>query len=152
MAAETTETATPQPTETSAPPPAAPPRETTLVEHEAQFGRKKPAAPPPEAPAAPIAEAPKPVERQRATKQEATAAEVPRIKELSRKWREAGRRAELAEARAAAYQQPPAAPKAPESNANGFTTPEPKLTDFLNEEDPHAAWLAARQDWKADKR
>ena len=86
--------------------------------------------------------------------------DVPRIRELSA---EVQRLRKQLETRTASSPQPRTAPQpqarpAPAQNGNGamdhwaFPKPEPKQVDFANADDPYAAWLEARQDWKLEKR
>ena len=93
--------------------------------------------------------------KQRSKSQDATAADVPRIRELTRKMREAEARAEAAEAKALALEQqgqpkpdaaaaPPSAAAAPQ----GFTVAKPQLADFPTYEEFNEALV----DWKIQAR
>lgn len=84
----------------------------------------------------------KPREKHRAKSQHATATDVPRIAELTKKRREAEERAEKAEKRAQELEQQMKAPKVPEAPKD-FTEPEPKYEDFANEPDQYAAHMRA---------
>jgi len=151
------------PTETPAPPTTPDPQESTsLADHEAQFGPGKdrtPAKEPIAATSAPtngeVTETPTEAERarddkgqftkadterRRSARQDATPADSPRIAELTRKWREAERRAEEAERRASVSsptREPAAAPSAP------FSEKEPKIEDFASDPDPYTAYTKA---------
>lgn len=100
--------------------------------------------------------------RHRAKSQQATAADVPRINELTRKLREA--EAELARYRSAPRVEPPSppsvkppAPPAPVATAaappagEGFTDPEPKLEDFSDKDDPYLHYNRAWAKWDRKK-
>lgn len=88
--------------------------------------------------------------RHRRQKDMATAADVPRIQELTRKLREKEREFEEYKAKSAPVQpsERPALPKpnirpVPKIDDATFSEPEPKLDDFADQADPYAAWLRA---------
>lgn len=148
--------------------PADPHESLSLSEHEAAFGggTESPAAaeaepvavPEPQQPAGEPEPAPantdeargerdelgrwKPREKHRAKSQHATAADVPRINELTKKHREAEARAIAAEKRAQELEQRLTAPKVPEPPKD-FTDKEPRYEDFAGEEDQYLAHTRA---------
>lgn len=100
--------------------------------------------------------------RHRAESQRATREDVPRIKELTAKWREAEKREKALIERISKIEQsqpkPQPAPtpadvilRAPQPSApKPFDEPRPTLEQFANEPDPYAAHLKA--DWKWEQR
>ena len=97
--------------------------------------------------------------RHRAKSQQATAADVPRINELTKKLREA-------EARIATYERaprvepstpsatstaPPSTTVTPPTAGSGFADPEPTLDRFADKDDPYAAWQRALATWDRKK-
>ncbi len=91
-------------------------------------------------------------ERQRPKSQQAKAEDVPRIRELTAKWREAER--QLTELRAKQTPQQPAEDrKAPQPAVpSGFTKPKPKIDEFNDQDDPLEAWILAVGDWQTERR
>jgi hypothetical protein len=148
-----------------APPETPDPAESSIAAHAAQFGpesvRQTPEVEQPETPAAQrardtqtgqFAKEPK----HRAKSQQAAAGDAPRIAELTKKWREAERRAEEAERRATAripetdrreaprpdvIRDVPKPP--PTAQTAAFSDAEPTFDQFANEADPYAAYLRA---------
>ncbi len=99
--------------------------------------------------------------RHRAKSQQATAADVPRINELTKKLREA--EAEIARYKATPARVEPVTPSvkpAPviaqtvppaAATATGFPDPEPTLAQFADKDDPYAAWQRAVGAWDRKK-
>jgi hypothetical protein len=155
VAPDAVETPTPEP-ELQAPTDAE-----SVADHAAQFSpeAQKDAPPPP----APPALTPEQVrarddagrfakERHRAKSQRASAEDVPRIKELTAKWREAERQlAELRQQPAAL--QTPANPQAPRHipTPSGFTKPEPTIEQFNNDPDPLKSWALELGRWDRER-
>jgi hypothetical protein len=125
------------------------PEDVPLADHEREFG---PNVEPLEAsdatlteePAAAIGEPPvaqeKPKGRHRAKSQQATPADVPRIAELTKNWREA--QAKIAELEAKLNAPP--AKSAPPAEPAAFTDAEPTLEQFAKEPDPYLALARAQ--------
>ena len=116
----------------------------SLAAHEAQFrARSEPASTPtPPEPVAPVVEAPK--ERgQRSQKQQARAEDVPRIRELTAKWRDEERKRTDLEQRLASYEAQARATTAPLGAAR------PSIEDFAQADDPYGAHLIATARWEA---
>jgi hypothetical protein len=144
---------------TEAPDPVVPAEEsTTLSEHEAQYSEDAP-APPPDAASA-TTETPDPDERDaqgrfkgrhRAKSQQAAAADVPRIQELTRKLREA--EAERDALKAAPkppepVREPPKPVPPPPIAATTEIPPKPTRDQF----DDYDLFVEAVADWKADRK
>ncbi len=132
----------------------------SLSDHEASFssGRKAPkeVAPTREAPAPDTGEAAPAVEprdekgrfRHRAKSQEASPADVPRIRELTKKLSEAERerdewKSKVSAPPAAVVQPAATVPTAVPVVAATFTDREPTIQDFANEADPYASYVRA---------
>jgi len=140
------------------------PEETSVNSHRASFGT--PAQREHAAKVAAQAPVPEPAvnqpQRHRAQSQKATPADVPRIAELTKKWREEQEtrtrlEKELNELRAAA-KAPVSAPEPSakttlpatsikEDTGNAFPEREPSIEDFRDKDDPYSAWVRATAAW-----
>lgn len=88
--------------------------------------------------------------KHRAQSQKASPEDVPRIKELTKNWREEQEKRQALEARLADYERRLAGNSAPsqsqpvkESAREAFGDKEPTIEQFANEADPYAAWIRA---------
>jgi hypothetical protein len=86
--------------------------------------------------------------RHRASSQQASPEDVPRIRELTRKLRETEQTLEQER------QARPAPPRVAQTTGElpaAFTDAEPMLEQFVNESDPYAAWMRAMTRWDRKK-
>lgn len=121
----------------------------SLAGHEASFG---PGATPKE-PVAPVEADAAAGERDdqgrfkhRAKSQQATPADAPRIAELTKKWRDAERRADEAERRASTRipeTDRRVEPAKPAASVSTFSEKEPTIEDFAADADPYASYIRA---------
>ncbi len=96
-------------------------------------------------------------QRHRAKSQQAGAADVPRIAELTRKWRTAEETNKQLQARletlerANAPKPAPLVPTFPQTTTETFTVKEPQLEDFADRPDPYAAMVRAQARYDIQK-
>jgi hypothetical protein len=168
MSTDLVSTETPTQTEPVAPEPQ--PEATSVADHAAQFGpeaQQEPVADP--APQAPTARQQaaaqrardeasgkfaREQERHRAKSQQAKAEDVPRIKELTAKWRDAERRLEELQQRQQRLEKfaTDPVPVPQQTPTSGFTKPKPLIEQFNDQDDPLEAWNLALIDWADDRR
>lgn len=128
------------------------PEALTIKEHEAQFGPNAKAGPDDDDDGGNETQAQRDKRgRYRRVKDQASADDVPRIKELSKKVKEWETKYADLEKRIPAPEKQPAVRYAPPAPPVEFTDPEPTIEQFADKDDPYGAWQRALAKWDRQK-